>query len=83
MKINDNMKTEKIKILEQEKLSFFGKNDNQASNIKKEYDQKMEKLNEEIAKLQYENKIKEDQISSYDLTNDKMSDFAKQKVFFH
>lgn len=52
MNINDNLKTDKLKTLEQEKLSSLSKQENLGSNFKKDYELKISKLNDEMAKLQ-------------------------------
>ena len=80
MNINDNLKTDKLKTLEQEKLSSLSKQENLGSNFKKDYELKISKLNDEMAKLQYDIKVKDQQMLSNDTNNDKMSGFTKQKV---
>jgi hypothetical protein len=79
-KINDNLKTEKLKNFELEKLAFSSKQDNQISIIRKDYEAKITKLKEDNSKLEYENKIKDEQLLTNNNSNDKMSSLTNQKV---
>ena len=81
-KINDNQKNEKLKNFELEKATLMTKNDMQISIIRKEYDLKLNKLKDDIGKIDFDNKLKEDLLINNNSTNDKMSSLIKQKVNF-
>ena len=82
LKVSENNHYEIIKTLEREKRLLLEKTDKEIANIKKDTDLKIEKYKNDMIKLQYEYKIKEDKIINLNFSIDKMTLLNSQKVIF-
>ena len=81
LKVSENNNSEIIKNLEKDKRVMLEKTDREIANIKKDAEFKIEKYKKDVIKLQYENKIKEDEIMNLNFSIDKITTLNSQKVF--
>ena len=80
LKVSENNNSEIIKNLEMYKRLLIEKTEREIGNVKRDSDIKVENYKNEMIKLKYEYKIKEDEIINLNFSIDKMTTLNSQKV---
>ena len=80
LKVSENNNSEMIKNLEKDKRLLIEKTEREIGNVKRDSDIKVENYKNEMIKLKYEYKIKEDEIINLNFSIDKMTTLNSQKV---
>ena len=80
LKVSENNNSEIIKNLEKDKRLLIEKTEREIGNVKRDSDIKVENYKNEMIKLKYEYKIKEDEIINLNFSIDKMTTLNSQKV---
>ena len=80
LKVSENNNSEIIKNLEKDKRLLIEKTEREIGNVKRDSDIKVENYKNEMIKLKYEYKIKEDDIINLNFSIDKMTTLNSQKV---